>query len=296
MSIAPPICETLEPRRLLSATYSITTLINAQGARETRFYYQGKQHFLSLIQQNGSLAIRPHPGIDVNGWGSTLYLQPFLPGATLKGTQMKTPIVGKNSIEVKASGTISRNTAATYGVWSADVVFQYNPTAKRVVGTGTYSMNLQGALSASTGDLNVCKIASNYLHNVPLRNGTTGDTGDMQIANVVEDSKTFSWTPPAQPSFFPQDLTNRLSIDVVGQRNIVDTGAQGYQRIKIAYKPSLKLVLTGPSMIFGGIYNTAESQQYWSDNVGITPLVLHTATQTHFTFSTTFVSTALPGG
>jgi len=45
---------------------------------------------------------------------------------------------------------------------------------KKTYGSGTYSINLAGALSASTGDLNLYKLASNYLVDVPLLDGLLG--------------------------------------------------------------------------------------------------------------------------
>ena len=45
-------------------------------------------------------------------------------------------------------------------------------------------------------------------------------------------------------------------------------------------------------MIFGGIYDTAKSQDFWEDNVGITPLIQRTSTQTAFDFDVMFESKA----
>jgi hypothetical protein len=87
----------------------------------------------------------------------------------------------------------------------------------------------------------------------------------------------FIWIPPSQPSHFPTDKTDFLSIDVVGQYNNVDTGKQGHEPIDPAFKPDLKVILTSreanAGMMFGGMYNLAESQNFWADNVGITPLI-----------------------
>jgi len=62
----------------LLADYSI------QNVSEEYRMYKGDQHFMSLIYQDSIYAFCPHPGNDPNGWGSTLYLQPFLPGAVLQ--------------------------------------------------------------------------------------------------------------------------------------------------------------------------------------------------------------------
>ena len=48
--------------------------------------------------------IRPHPGLDPNGWGSSLYLQPFLPGATLGGTSVTSYAIETNRVKVYLKG------------------------------------------------------------------------------------------------------------------------------------------------------------------------------------------------
>ncbi len=294
-----PLMESLEGRRLLSVAalpYSITTAVHSDGVKETRFIFHGKQHFMSLIADHGTLVLRPHPGADINGWGSSLYLQPSLPGALLKGTKIPPVIVGKDGIEVKASGLVSQGAASSYGTWSADIVFKYDSVARRVLGSGHYTISLKARLTDKSGDLNLLKLASNYLNDVPRLDGTTGDTGDMKLVNIVEDHKTYTWIPENNPGFFPQDLTRSLSINVQGQYNNVDTKAQGYKPITPAYKPSLQVILTGPAMIFGGLYDTTQADKFYADNVGITPLVLHTSTQTKFTIGVGFESRALRNG
>lgn len=123
------------------------------------------------------------------------------------------------------------------------------------------------------------KIASNYLHDVPLLTGGMGDTGDMSVAEVVGDGFAFTWLPPDQPSHFPSDRTGWLSVDVRGQHNVVDTEEQGHERIEPAFKPSLKVVLMAQQpeveMVFGAMYDLDKGQTFWEDNVAITPLILH---------------------
>jgi len=152
-------------------------------------------------------------------------------------------------------------------------------------------------MSESTGDLNLYKIASNYLDDVPLLSGGVGDTGDMTQADVVGEGFSFSWVPPDQPAHFPSDETDMLSIDVLGAYNNVDTAAMGYAPISPAFKPSLKVVLTSlegnSGMRFGGFYDWAERQNFWSDNVGITPFISKTSTKTAFYFDVQFESVAL---
>ncbi len=56
---------------------------------------------------------------------------------------------------------------------------------KIITGSGVYYVSLDAPLDDNTGDLNLYKIASNYLNNVPLLCSTINEnTGDMQQANI----------------------------------------------------------------------------------------------------------------
>ena len=277
--------------------YSIEQVDN-NGITEHRFMFN-KHHFMTLIDDNGTLNLRPRPGVDVNGWGSSWYVQPFLPGAVLGHTIIDSLTADSEGIHVSASGSVSYGESSTYGTWSITMDFNYNAAEKKITGIGEYSIILDETLTDTTGDLNLYKIASNYLDDVPLLSAGIGDTGDMKQADVVGDSFNFTWVPPDQPSYFPNDISDYLLIDVVGQYNNVDTEAQGYEPIEPAYKPSLKVILisqqAGLEMIFGGIYDWEKRQLFWEDNVGITPLILKQSTETEFRFNVEFESKALPG-
>jgi hypothetical protein len=144
-------------------------------------------------------------------------------------------------------------------------------------------------------DLNLYKIASNYLDDVPLLPNDTGDTGDMDTALVVGDAFSFTWDPPLQPAHFPTDQTSSLSIDVLGQFNNVDSQAMGYAPIAAAFKPGLKVILTSPrsELMFGGFYNLAERQCFWCDNIGITPLISKESPEVLFSFDILMESIAM---
>ena len=267
---------------------------------ENRFYYNesSDKHFLSIIETGGAISIRPHPGNDTNGWGSSLYLQPFFPGAVLKNTVVNSITEKENGIQVVLSGKVSKGTKETYGNWNATLFFSFNQTNKEILGNGTYAISLAGVMSDSTGDLNLCKIASNYLTNVSLIGGGFGDTGDMRQASVMS-STVYTWRPKEQPAFFPTETSKYLGVDVSGNYNDVDTAKQGYAPIKAAYKPNLRIVLKSQSpnteIAFGGYYDTTKSTQFWSDNIGITPLILKYSTTRNFNFNIEFESKALPG-
>ena len=264
---------------------------------EYRFMY-GSRHFMTLIDSAGAFVLRPHPGDDVNGWGSSLYLQPFLPGAVLGHTVIgKAAVSDDNSqIEVEASGHVSKGTIETYGDWTVSISFTYDAAAQKISGTGVYSINLQDELTTDTHDLNLYKLASNYLQDVPLLSGGTGDTGDMKWADVTGNNFSFRWIPDELPGCFLFDNpATWLTVDCVGNYNEVDTAAQGYSSIVPAQKPGLKINLTmqnaGSTMIFGAIFDTTKAADFWEDNVGITPLILAPCSQTQYSFDVTVEST-----
>jgi hypothetical protein len=272
------------------AAYAVQKVI-AGGATEYRFLY-GAHHFMTLVDEGGTFNLRPHPGLDPNGWGSSWYAQPFLPGATLGHTAIETPAATADGIRIVASGQVSRGPSGSYGTWQAALLVSYDPSAKEVRGEGEY-----GPLSAETGDLNLFKIASNYLDDVPLLAGGIGDAGDMRQAVVAGDAGFgFNWLPPGQPEHFPADASGSLSVDVLGRFNLVDTEAMGYAPIKPAIKPSLQVALASRAPVapitFGAIYDLAHRQDFWEDNVGITPLIRAPSARTAYRFDVQFFSRA----
>lgn len=142
---------------------------------EYRFFREDRQHlnrhFMSVItddSQGSVLAIRPHPdgGASDNAWGSTLYLQPFLPGATLRETVVSQPIVDNvndnsvNGISLSASGKVSRGTSQNFGDWTLNIKFSYINDSRIECNTaGRYSITLDDTLNTTIGDLNLFKIA-----------------------------------------------------------------------------------------------------------------------------------------
>lgn len=251
----------------------------------------GQHHFLTILDDRGSLVLRPRPGLDPNGWGSSLHLQPFLAGAVLSHTAVVRVEATGQGIAFNASGAVSRGADSTYGDWDAQLQFQYDPTGKSLRGSGRYCVTLEGPLAAGgagAGDLSLLKIASNYLRDVPLHGGGRGDTGDMRDAIVTGEGLKIQWHPPAQPALAPQDPTDTLSITVSGQFNNIDSSALRQPPIAPAYKPSLHVTLTskqaGATMLVAAKYDTSKAQLFWEDNVGITPLVPRSSPLARFTF------------
>jgi len=272
------------------------------GETEHRFICNG-HHFLTLIEDQGAFVFRPHPGVDENGWGSSWYAQPFLPGAVLSRTVVESLEAEHNKgIKVVASGQVSRGTSSTYGPWTMTIQFACSRLDKRVTGVGQYTIDLAGDLTYSTGDLNLYKIASNYLYDIPLLSGGQGNTGDMEKVNYIrDDGGVVVWVPnPASPGHYPNDTADKLSVDVIGQYNNADTWALGESFcMKPAFKPSLRVDLTsqqaGARLTFGAFYTTAYSQAFWADNVAVTPLIRQPRSQQAFHFDVEFESKALDG-
>lgn len=254
---------------------------------------EGAHQFLSVVLRAGAIAVRPHPGLDVNGWGSTLYPQPFFAGADLALGGLAGVNADADGVYFQFAGRVPDGAGNGHGAWTCDLAFACDRAAKTVTGAGDYAISLDAELSSATGDLNLYRLASNYLLDVPLLGGGTGDTGDMSHAEVRGDALDFDWLPPAQPAHFPGETGTALSINAVGAHNVVDTAAQGHEPIAAAYKPSLRIGLSGdaPVLTFGAIYDLALAQDFWEDNVGITPLIRAGSPGTVFRFDVTFEST-----
>lgn len=285
------------------APYTVDKVTVAGGV-EYRLFHRTR-HFMTVIDENsGAVALRPHPGDDPNGWGSTLYPHPFLPPGDIAHGVVDAVKVIDTGIRIKFSGQVSRGTSDTYGTWAFTLEVLYKPNRKQITGKGKFDITLEAPVTAQTGDLNLFKLASNYLDDVPLLGGGTGDTGDMSLAKVVghtgqQQDFSFNWVPPDQPAHYPADTTDRLAIDVKGQYNNIDTQAQGHDPIEPAYKPSLKVTLSsrdpGAGLTFGAQYDTNHAQDFWEDNVGITPLIRQGNLRTEFRFKVKLQSKVIAG-
>lgn len=270
---------------------------------EKRVYGEG-HHCLSVLTGDGIFALRPHPGDDIDGWGSTLYLQPFFSGATLRHSTNLTLAVLTNAgmpfIRLQVQGAVSRDTNSTYGTWTAllDLTF----SNKTIRGTGTYAVVLAGWTNAF-GDLSLYKLASNYLKTVPVVSGLTTNTGDMRWVIYEGDAfpvgwtRPLTWDPAVSAAHFPSDENTWLSVEVVGWTNDVDTARQGYAPIMPAHKPTTRVTLqslNGTSLRFGSLFITGQGQWFWADNVGITPWVPAGSPHTNLQFALTFEAEAIP--
>ena len=281
---------------------------------EYRLFREGRQHenkhFMSIITEDdfGKIfCIRPHPdgGSNDNAWGSTLYMQPFLPGATLRDTVVSQPIIDNeadsevNGITISASGKVCRGNSDNLGNWTFQMKFSYVNGRIESTRAGEYSITLNNQL-ASFGDLNLFKLASNFLIDVPLLGGGRGNTGDMSKLEILfNDRPERIWTP-SQGTTYPQDFTNILTLNLIGNYNNVDTLAQGLGfRIEPAYKPNIRLRLkrltsdeVRTKMFLGTAFDSSQAQNFEKDNVAILPLIPQSAPEKVFNFDVSFESTS----
>jgi len=265
-----------------------------QVPNEWRVYYRGR-HFASVLIEDGIFAIRPHPGMDVDGWGSTLYLQPFFDDALNNQTDSVTVEVETDCVRVEAEGSVAAVGGAA-GTWQVE--FKLTSSDKSLSATGDYCIQLAGALPEGK-DLKLYKLASNFLQDVPLLGGGMGDTGDMMFVRYGDAN---IWKPNAeageQVGHFPPDVYSSLVVECSGATNEVDTVRQGHVAIKLAYKPSLKVTLESPNtdkIRFGGIFKN--DQDFASDNIGITPWMKDDdlTPGANYSFALSIESEAVPG-
>ncbi|MGD0383684.1 MAG: hypothetical protein ABSA77_09195 [Thermoguttaceae bacterium] len=276
-------------------SYSIQAV---NGNIEYRFYYD-QFHFGTIVYDpQGALIFRPHPDqFDINGWGTSEYLNPYLAGGAPSQGAVSAVSACSQGIQISLNGQINRTGQTDYGNFSYNLIFTYDQTYQKIVGNGNLQISLPGSLSSAGADLNLSRIASNMLTNVPLQTGSTGVTGDMSQALVGYapggDPRDFTWYPPVLPAHYPQDFSSYLSIEAVGTVNVVDTLALGYgYQIAIARKPTLQLSLQeqssslGNLINFGGVFDTSKARDFTADNIGMNHLVEQNRTsQTSLNFS-----------
>ncbi|MBI3851467.1 MAG: SBBP repeat-containing protein [Verrucomicrobia bacterium] len=279
--------------------YTVSVVTN--GTKVEHRLSFGGHHFLSLVNASGAFAIRPHPGVDRNGWGGTLYPHPFIAGAVLTNAVIGNITTNTNNVSIAASGPVSWGTNGdSYGTWTNSLSFWYDPLNKAVHGTGTCSIMLTGVLANTGQDLNIFKLANNVLTNVPLLfGGTNGNTGDMSAARFFRhDGLTNEWDFLTDTQHCPDPVTYVLAVETDGAFNQIDTSAQNQCPIQAAYKPSFRVILTSEDvnipMKFCGFFDTAAATNFASDNIGINAVVLKHYTATNYAFEILFDSTAMP--
>jgi hypothetical protein len=284
-----------------STSYS-TVNKSVNGGLEHQLF-RGNHHFATIIDKNGTYIIRCHPGMDINGWGTSIYLQPYAGNeGRLAYTSIDSMTSSADGVDVHAAGHVSRGTSSTFGDWNSALRFDYDPTTKIVNISGSYNINLPAALSTIGADLNLGKIASNKLDEVPRTSGTTGDTGDMVYAHWSSSNPVLQqdWIPENQSgNHCPGDKASYLNIDLITTTIYdVDAIALGQTPIQAACKPNTSFRISSTNneanISLCASYNMSQSKQYWSDNIGITPQVRQSVSTRNFSYNINIISTTLP--
>jgi hypothetical protein len=280
----------------------------------------GATHFASVVITNASVGgtfsavLRSRPGADINGWGPGHHLAAFLAGSDAAGPikPVAAATASVDGISVTVSGSVNK-AGGTYGTWNTTMLLVFDQAGKAIGGTGSYQVNLAGSLASAGADLNLGRMASNYLTSVPLQCGGTGNSGDtsqVQIERVGLSTAVWDWA--TYPSTCPSDASTNMTIDAVGNCNDVDTKAMGLTdpTIVSVYKPGYSLnfeSLSGtPLMIFCGTYTKGVTDNRcpgidvsrcpFDDNLGMEHIVKQgTETGTSLSFKLTSRSYAMPG-
>lgn len=286
--------------------------VNPEGDTEFRLIRDGFHFGTLLYTDQGEAAFRPHPDLtDVNGFGSTFYFGPYLgPSASSPASpggrpMASNPIVTantpENTVSVQLQGPVNRDPNANFGTWVETLTIGYDPLRQAIHGTGNLTVTLSAPLMTAEADLNLGKVASNYLVNVPRQGSTVGNTGDTDHVDVSfavgSDPRDFTWVP-VQGTTFPQDTSPRLQLDFAAAVNTVDTIALQVPppQIAVARKPSLAVTYASQdqqTVLSAGLsYAASKSQDPFADNVEGVHQVRRAATAaTMMTFAITLDST-----
>jgi len=264
--------------------------------------YCGMFHFGSfIVDPNGTLVFRPHPDQhDANGWGTSWFMAPFLAGADPTSGSVNSITGGPEGIQANLSGLVANTGGSTYGNWNINGTLTYNSLAQKVIASGNLNINLNGTLTDAKRDLNLERLSSNYLYNVPRQLNGVGNTGDIKeiiVTYGIQDPHNFVWIPtPSEPATYPTYASTSLEIGLVGQINDVDTLAQGKGfQITIARKPTVNLDFSSmvAPLSAGLAWDPNRGQDFAADNIGLNHLVLKgnsTATQMTFNFTMNSIS------
>jgi Ca2+-binding RTX toxin-like protein len=235
---------------LSAVGYSHTQVVDIQ-VTDHRLYRDGWQ-FASLKRySSGLLVLRTRPDTtSADGWGTSVYLGPYLAGADPIGNTIDSLTVTAGGVQLEASGPIYRPGHVQFGTWSFSGLLSFDATWKQVLTEGVLSVHLNQTLAVADADLNLTWMRSNYMHNVPLQTGGFADTGDMSVVKVLygypPDPSNEPWDGtwyPVDGAFYPTRASDEVTITAVGQTNLVDTMPGYLYQIDVARKPTVSLTL-----------------------------------------------------
>jgi hypothetical protein len=276
-------------------------------------YYKG-HHFLTVINQVGTFNIRAHPGEDPNGWGTSVYVQPFFPGARLHSAVVKQFEIHEDHVFIEAEGKVCHGRKDGVGSWSVELAIKFDSERKVADCTGKYIVDLpDSGDNTHFGDTNMIRIASNYLWDVPRLDGSVGNTGDMTHVDVEYYEKLVHWTPLEETSAIlwnENDCSDAVRITVHGGINSYDSVKQGFDPITspAAIKPTIvvemKSITSSQKINVFAMMSVFKDElasnqygrevflheEYWQDNIGITPIILESSPNKHFEFEISLTS------
>jgi len=283
--------------------------------------YCAETHFASVVITNGaiggpySVVLRGHPGVDVNGWGPGHHLGAFLSSGDSIDT-VKPPVsvtASTNGVTVVVSGQVNRKVGAPYGTWDTSISLIFDKAGKKITGSGSYHVAIPGPLAAAGEDLNLGRMSSNYLIDVPLQCGGVGNTGDTSLVEIERVGlSSAAWDLIDYPASCPTDPSTNMAIDAYGNCNDVDTFVMGLTdpTINSVYKPGLRVSfesLDGTQIMtfcgkFAEGYVAQNCKNYdvsrcpYSDNLGMEHIVkAGSETGTDLSFKLTSLSYAMSG-
>jgi hypothetical protein len=267
--------------------YSVQIVTDPQTSNIEYQMWEGGFHFGTLLQTpQGTIGFRGHPDQnDVNGWGATVQENVYIAGTGVDATggQVTSAVPESDGVRVSAGGTVP-SAAGNAGTWTWTSVISYDPTAQKVVLTGSTTVSLTASLA---GDMNIGRDDSNYLYDYALNGGGVGPTGDMKSVSFTygPDSsvRENQWTPlPGLESTSPQDASDDVTTTVWGQINRSDPNQAAIakptvQRELVSNDPATKLIVACG-------WDSAKAD-FGSDNVGVEQIVRQQNTAaTNFAF------------
>ena len=280
--------EALEEKRLLAVT---ATDVAVDGNQELKVFDNGEQAAVIVRDPAKSVVFRANDRFDINGWGSSLFLVPFIRGGDSTGGALTSFSVVDDVVHITASGAIGGPNGGE-GVFAMTGEIRVGSSPEQAVLTASLRIDLNDTL-ANLDDLNLGRLSSNILHDVPSLYGpgnvTTGDIlNDVTFRfSDAANATIHHWTPTTTPGHFPSGADEKgsyIKIETTGVINEVDTEAQGRVdgngqpvAIAAARKPSLSWEIrsrtAGVELVFGGIFTTSEATLFEKDNIGVTPLI-----------------------